>query len=507
MGLNKNRTVLNVLSQWAMQIANIVITFALIGYAINLIGAEAYGVWAAIISIIGYLTMLDAGMSVTVQYYVSRYSTSGDEAKLKTFYSTAVIVYGIAAVTAYLVCLWLSDESSIIFSTVPPALVGENIAALKWVGTGMFLFMLSMPSQGALMGLQRHYIKNIIEVFSLFSRLLIVVALFEMKSASLEYLGFAFFVASAIRLVLCQLVISRVEPRLKINFRLVNLSTFKQVFAFGGHAAFWSFATAIVRESGPFVALLLLGPKESTYVYVGVRLVRSVGVFIQSAAQVFLPVATSLKEKADNVGMQLLVLKGLRYCSLMAFSGAAMLIVFGESILWYWLGDSEAYGVVVATTLGTLGVWINQVSLSVIMGMKVLWPITLMMLFRLVFCIVLALLLGGFFGVTGVASGLIIPVAITSLFVIPYFVIQRVEVNALDMFKMLTAPAIIGFVVYLSALSLYEYWKPVDVLALLFELALMLIIFISLALVWGLDKEDRFMLRKKYFKVSGVNID
>ena len=113
-----------------------------------------------IISIIGYLTMLDSGMSVAIQYYVAKFAVRRKDERLSAFYSASFVVYGIAAILAFVICMLVSVYYSDIFPKIPDLVANESIRALWWVAGAMFLFMLSMPAQGALQGLQRHYIKN-----------------------------------------------------------------------------------------------------------------------------------------------------------------------------------------------------------------------------------------------------------------------------------------------------------------------------------------------------------
>lgn len=502
-GFNKKRTAVNVASQWLVQLANIVITLLLIGYAVGALGAEHYGGWAAIVSIIGYLTMLDAGMSVSVQYYISRFSTAKEPGKLAEFYSSIYVVYLCAAFLGLVICLWLAENPDLLFGRLDAEIKAENSAALQWVAGGMFLFLASMPAQGALMGLQRHSVKNMIEILSLLARLLLVIGLFEFVQPSLEYLGLAFFAAALLRLVLCLFAIRKQGKVFVFRWEKISGASMKEVFSFGGHSTFWSVATAIVRESGPLLALLTMGATESTLVYVGTRLVRSVGVFIQSAGQVVMPIATSLKEQSDDHSMKFILLYGTRFCALLAFSGAAVLIVFSEAILYQWLGVDgiSAYGVVLVTTLGMLGVWIHQVSLSIVMGSRILWPLTMMMLFRVAGCILFALVLGKYWGVTGLAAGLVIPVALTSLFYIPYLALKTVASSGRELAGQLVVPMLIGLLLAVLGYALRELLVPQSIGYLAVDLAIMAVVFAVLAYSWGIGKQARLQLTAKATKV------
>lgn len=119
------RTGLNIVSQWALNVTNIVINFFLIAYAIGKMGAEHYGAWASIVSIIGYLCMLDAGMSVAIQHYVASFSATGKKDSLISLFSSSYAMYALAAIVAALVCFGISFACPAIFPKVPTKAAAE----------------------------------------------------------------------------------------------------------------------------------------------------------------------------------------------------------------------------------------------------------------------------------------------------------------------------------------------------------------------------------------------
>jgi O-antigen/teichoic acid export membrane protein len=110
MGVTTRQTGLNIASQWGLHITNVVVNLFLIRYVIGKVGAEHYGGWTTIVSVIGYLSILTAGMSLTMQHYVARFEARQEQTSLISVYNSSYVIYGIAAVIALLVCLWDTFE-------------------------------------------------------------------------------------------------------------------------------------------------------------------------------------------------------------------------------------------------------------------------------------------------------------------------------------------------------------------------------------------------------------
>ncbi len=491
---------LNIASQWALSITNIVINFFLIGYVIAKVGAEHYGGWTAIVSIIGYLSMLDVGLSVAIQHYVARFSASGEKNRMVSLFSSAYVVYGFSAVAAALLCFGASLVYPAIFPKVPTEAAIECVVSLRWVSVAMLIFILNLPVRGALLGLQRHYVRNTIEFSSLLVRAGTVLVSFGMFGPSLAYLGMAFFAAALVRFVLSRAALRLIEPNLCFRLSFVTRSSLRDVFSYGGHSFFWTIATVVVRDSGPILATILISPAAATYLYVGTRLVRSLGTFMSGAGQVFVPVASALQATDDNVRLRAALVRGTRFCALFAFSAAAMLLIFGRMALYHWVGfnDDTAYYIVVVTTIGMLGSWVFTVAQSILMGARILWPLTGMLMFRLVSCVVLGTIMGYYLSVTGLAMGLTIPILITSSTLVPHLACRHTDIRIGNLLReSLPGPLVVGSMVAMGAWMIQHVWPPESVWILMAQCAAVLVLFLIIAVVLGLDTASRKLILAK----------
>ena len=498
--VSAKRTGVNIASQWGAHIAAIVVNFFLIGYVVGKVGPKHYGGWTTIISIIGYLSILDAGMSVALQHYVARFSAKQEEAKLVSVFSSSYIVYSIGAIIATLLCLYFSFIFPVVFSKVPDKAAQECSVALRWVAASMFLFVMNMPIRGALLGLQRYYVRNLVEILSLIAQAVAVVILFHLFRPSLVYQGTAFFIGVCLRFLLSYIALWWIKPELRFRPSTINKVALKQIFSYGGHSFVWTICTVIIRDGAPILAVLIISSEAATFWYIGNRLTIAIGNLVKSAGQVFVPVASSLYglEKWDD--LRIVLVRSTRFCALFSLGGAVALITFGRNLINFWVGPdySISYYILVITVLGWTASWIFSAAEAILAGARRLWVLTFMLLFRLIAGILLAVIMANIWGILGLTAGLVIPVAINSGLFIPYFVTKLCKIG-LKKLSVLTLPVPLGIslIVALCILFTQAIWPASNVWIFVAQSAVALVVFGILALLFGLDPASRNMLLGK----------
>ena len=491
------RTGINIASHWVLHVINVIVNFFLIGYVIAKVGAEHYGGWTSIVSVIGYLSILNLGLSLTVQHYVARLSAKQEHSELVSVYSSAYVIYGIGSIVALLLCFCLSFAYDSLFTKVPDQSAIECSTALRWVGLSMFFLMLNLPVQGTLFGLQRHYIRNLIEIVSLLIRAGTVVTAFNFFSVSLAYLGLAFFMASIVRFVLCRFALWRIYPQLKIRPSMINKKTLKKMLSFGGHSFVWTMSGVIIRDSAPILATVIVGPEAATYWYVGNRLCVAFGGLISTAAYVFVPLSSSLYASEKWEQLKNALIRGTRLSALLGLNGVVMLIMFGSDLISFWMGPGFelSYHVLVITALGWLAKWVFNIGEAVLIGTRKLWLLTTIMLFYVVGGLSLAVLMAHVWGILGLTCGLVLPIAINNLFVVPFFASKACKIETRQLLRRaLPVPLIISLVLIVSIVAIKKVLPAVTLQLFIVQTIIIAVIFGALSLLFGLDVTTRNIL-------------
>jgi len=439
-------------------------------------------------------------MSVAIQHYVARLTAEKEQEMLVSIFSSSFFVYVVGAVIALLLCFYLSHIFSDIFTKVPTEAARQCSTALRWVGAGMFLLLINIPIQGALFGLQRHYIRNSIEILGLGARAVTVLVLFLFFGPSLVYLGVAFFTGICLRFLLCRVALWRINPELRFRPSMVNLAALKQIFSYGGHSFIWTICTVLIRDSAPILAVLLISSEAGTFWYIGNRVVVAIGGLIKGAGQVFVPIASSFYGSEKWEDLKTVLIRSTRFCGLFGLSGAVALLLFGRDLINFWVGPgySKSYQVLIIITIGWISSWTFGAAEAILIGIRKLWVLTNMILFRLIAGIGLAIIMGHYWGILGLTMGLVIPTAINSTFLIPYFASKACKIKVSTLLSSsLPVPLAISLVVLVCIVGMKMVLPPTHIGIFIAECAVTLAVFGTLALMLGLDPTSRGVLLGK----------
>ena len=498
--VSTTRTGVNIASQWALHLAIVGVNMFLIAYVLDRVGPEHYGGWAIIISIVGYMHLLGAGLSQAVQHFTPADHTRGDDRGMSALFSSACIVYGLAALLALPGSLAVARYYAAIWPKIPTQAAAECSQALLWVSAAIVFSLLCIPAQGVLLGLQRHYLRNLIELVALIVRATVVVVTFQSLGPSLAYLGAALCAGACCRFVLYLLSLRIVAPGLRLNLSLVSRQALKRLLGFAGHSAVWSVCTVLLRDSGPLLAAWMLGPAEITYLYAGTRVVRAFSGQVVGAGAVFLPIVSSLYATGEKARLGSVLVRGSRFGALIGLSGGACLILFGPAILYHWLGPGQetTLGVLVATTICLLGHWCFGMATIILVGTRALKTVTAVQLTQLVGGIALGVVFSLAWGVTGLAAGLLLPLLLISLAVTPACAVRRAETGLAKLYlKALWAPAVVAGAVGLAAWAMQRLWPPQQVWILVTEGLLAMGFFGILSMLFGLDRATRKQIAQR----------
>lgn len=106
------RFLTNILWSWAGVAANLALGVLLSPYMLRLLGAEAYGIWALVFSLVEYFWVIDAGMRSAVVYFLARDRALAQTDSMRATLSSALAVYTAVALLASLLTLALAHFSA-----------------------------------------------------------------------------------------------------------------------------------------------------------------------------------------------------------------------------------------------------------------------------------------------------------------------------------------------------------------------------------------------------------
>ena len=325
---------------------------------IKYLGMEAYGLIGLFAVLQMWLTLLDMGMTPTLNREVARYSAGTHSVEsirdlVRTLEIVCVCVAMLIAIAILLFSKWLAahwlNAQKLPVSEVANALsVMGLVAALRFV-EGLY--------RGAILGLQRQVWLNV--VTSLLATVRGVGAIGVLAWVSPTIHGFFVWqlVISVVTLALFALAVHRAFPYSE-RPACFSPQAIAGVWKFAG-GMFLTTLLALLLTQIDKVLLSRLLSLESFGVYVFAAAVA--GVLFQligPISQAYFPRLTELTAKGDERAVSVTYHQGAQLMSIMLVPAGLVLIVFGEHLLAVWTGNEalarDAAPIVAILATGTI---------------------------------------------------------------------------------------------------------------------------------------------------------
>src|SRR5208282_4614601 len=100
-----SRLARNILSNWTCYIFSLGINFFVAPYVVRHLGNERYGVWTIVLSLTGYLGLLDLGVRGAVTRYTARYHAQSNHTRTNETTSAAMATFLLTSLIALLVSI------------------------------------------------------------------------------------------------------------------------------------------------------------------------------------------------------------------------------------------------------------------------------------------------------------------------------------------------------------------------------------------------------------------
>ena len=417
--MRKLEIIKNVGSSWFSLGLNIVVGIFLSPYILHRLGDTAFGLWVLIFSVTGYYGLFDLGIRSSVVRFVSKFTATGESAKLNRLVNTSLWTYTLIGAVAMLITLMCGSFVDSLFR-IPP----EFLATARWlfliVGASVSLgFPLGIFS-GILEGLQRFYFLNITNVIAgLLRAVFIVIALRH---------GYGLLTVAIITVVLPLLmsllraaIVLRILP-LQFSWRHFDRGSFRDIASYSSATFVVMIAYKLRFKTDELVIGVFLSSTAITYFAIGDRLLDYASEVVSSLAQIFVPMSSQSEAKGDVGRLRKMFVLGNRACALIILPISLILITLGKSVIEAWVGAkyvAASYPVLLVLCIPMTLVLAQGASPRILFGMArhrtLSWVVALEALANLILSIILVQR----FGIIGDAFGTSIPLTLTALYFFP----------------------------------------------------------------------------------------
>lgn len=428
----RSRLVRNVLSNWSGYIFSVVVSFFLAPYVVNHLGTTAYGVWSLVISLTGYLGLLDLGVRGAVTRYVARFHAQADHQRSSQVASAAMAIFAGTGIVTISASLFLA--TGVVGRMNIPA---TYLSAARWVlvltGVSIAVSLINGVYGGMLIALQRFDLSNGIEVVTAGLRAVAIVVALD-RGLGLITLACIQFGFTLLRLLANLVLLYKLYPQVQVRPRSADAQNLRLIFSFSVFSCLLHASRNLIYDSDLVVIGVAgyLPITAVTFYAIGGNLVDYARALISGISQTMTPLASSLEAKQGTSGVRELLLKSSPWGTIVALPIAITFLIRGNSFIELWMGAqfAEASGDVlkILAIVMLFGASASIVG-SVLLGISRHKPLVPALVAEGLCNLALSIWLVRKMGIIGVAWGTLIPSLFTNLVFIPWYVRRVLEVS------------------------------------------------------------------------------
>lgn len=347
-------TLFNLVGQ-IMPLATAVIT---VPFIVRGLGTERFGLLSLAWVILSYSAALDLGLGRASAKFVAEALAKAELEKVGSILAAAIVVQailgaagglGLALAAPFIVDGWLK---------LPPTLAGEATEAFRLLGVAVPLVMVSGSLSGALQGAQRFDLVNAVQVPAAVS---VYLAGLAGALLGLGLVGVVALIVVSRVLTLAGLV--ALCARNLGGLRSFSTSTLRLLFVFGGWVAVSNAVGPVLVYAERFLLGSLVSVAAVGYYaapYEGVT--RALWILPGAAAAALFPGFAAWTAVGDRQALSKALARAVKYLLVAGGLASAVLVIFSDLILSFWLGPEYAGRSTWAMRILTVGVLINSLA-------------------------------------------------------------------------------------------------------------------------------------------------
>jgi O-antigen/teichoic acid export membrane protein len=458
----------NAAANWAAFIYVAAISFFLSPFIVHKLGNEAYGVWSLLVSVVGYLGLLDFGVRGAVTRYVAKNHAKRDADQNTSIVSAAMLLYSVLGAIAIIISGIVAVALPKVFN-IPEHLLHDSQLVLVVSGVTVAVTLVGAVFGGVVTGLERFDINSGLEILVTTVRSIAVVLALK-AGYGLVALGIIHLAGSIINGTGSWIATRKLYPELHFRFRIPLLPHIKTILSFSVFLSAIHIMGVLVYYSDALVIAAFMPVSAVTYFAIAGNLCDYAYKVAGSLSKMMMPRVSALTSVGSDHVHDVVV--GMARVATLATAPIASIFWFrGESFINLWMGTD--YGPVSGKVLMILSflVWLGGarfVAVSSIMGVSKHRYLIPALAFEAISNLLLSIALVRPYGITGVALGTIIPSMLVTLFLIPRYLKISIGIQKKHFYLKAWLIPTVACLPYVATNILLEKYWPASNLAIFF---------------------------------------
>ena len=489
----------SVFSNWFGLLANLMVGFLLAPFVVHHLGNTAYGIWALVLQLTGYLGVVDVGLRSALVRFVSRLHAQKDRDGLSALMSTTLMLYlgcaGICLIAGLGLAVFapplLHIPGNLLFQSRLTIVIASVILSTD------FAFAIF---QGSLAGLSRWDLRNLVAVAVLTARAAATVLVLR-SGRGLVALALVQLLSSLAGHFAEVYVVHRLLPDLRLSVQQFQRRFIRPVGSHSLNSFLIALSAGVNYEIDAIVIAAFLPVSEVTYYVIGFNLVRYLRTLINASSMIVAPLASHLEAEGTSGGISELFCRGTKYVLLLGYLGCAALLCFGTDFIRVWMGNEyavHAHYVIRLLTLGLFFSFTENIGAHVLFGLSRhrvnVWCTGAEGIVNLA----ASLILVRRYGIYGVAAGTMLAAILVRGWFFPQQCLQIVKVRWQQYLRVSFVPTLVPTVSFLVGGLITRHFLPGNSYgALAVAAAGGMLLWIPALVMIGLDHNERQQLLRQ----------
>jgi O-antigen/teichoic acid export membrane protein len=504
--LGKPGIVRNVLSNWGTYVIAMGVNFFVSPYVVHHLGNTGYGVWTLILSLTGYLGLLDLGVRGGVTRYVAKFHSEGSHERANNVAASAMVIFSSAALLAILVSLTLAAYV-VEKMQIPPQYLTAARIVLIIAGLNIAVSLVNGVYGGVLVGLQRFDLTNSIEIgINILRAGAVVLAL---------RLGYGIIMLASLQLAFTLArwaanvgLVHQLYPELEMRLSAANRDGIKLIFSFSIFSFLLHVSASIIYATDNIVIGAFLPVSAVTFYVIGGNLAEYTRSLVSGISQTMTPLASSIEARKDPKQLQNTVLFSSRAGSMVVLPIALTFMIRGSRFIGLWMGPqyAETSGRVLWILSLTLFFWAaNSVTSGSLLGLSKHKPLVPVLLAEGLCNLGLSILwVRGSLGILGVAWGTVLPNLASSLIFWPWYIQRTLGIKPIQyVMSAWLRPGVAVVPFALGSYAMERYYPAAHLLIFFAQVALLLPLAGIGYWLLCLDEEQREDFARRFSQLFG----
>jgi O-antigen/teichoic acid export membrane protein len=427
------RILRNVISNWTAFAVTLIVNFFLSPFVVHHLGNTGYGVWTLIVSLTGYLGLLDFGVRGAVTRYVTKFHTLGEDDNASRVASSGLLLFMIAGLLAITVATVLAFLAAGHFR-IPTEYRGTARIVLLLAGANIAASLVGGVFGGIVVSQQRFDLLNGVDISVTGLRAISIVgALYSGKgliALACIQLGF-----TLLRGFTSALIARHLYPTLHVSLSKADRTYLKIIFSFSFYSFLIAIGADLIYSTDTIVIGAFLPVTMITFFVIASNLLEYTRTLLTAISYTASPLASQLDARGDQKGLQEVVLTSCRFATAVALPVITTFLIRGGTFIGLWMGPQYVslswlvLRILALMMFFTPGVYPAG---AIMLGISRHKPLVLVRMGEGVANLALSVILVRRMGIIGVAWGTTIPGILFAVGYWPWFLKRTLGLNPLQ---------------------------------------------------------------------------